>query len=74
MELLLKIIGSEESPEGSGIIQVIMQFIIVLEMLIHVQWLCGTELVPSLLSKFDPSLDDDVSSALRSVGVDCGRC
>lgn len=44
MELLLKIIGSEESPEGSGIIQ----------------WLCGTELVPSLLSKFDPSLDDDV--------------
>jgi serine/threonine-protein phosphatase 6 regulatory subunit 3 len=44
MELLLKIIGSEESPEGSGIIQ----------------WLCGTELVPSLLSKFDPALDDDV--------------
>jgi len=44
MELLLKIIGSEESPEGSGIIQ----------------WLCNTELVPSLLSKFDPSLDDDV--------------
>lgn len=44
MELLLKIIGSEESPEGSGIIQ----------------WLCSTELVPSLLSKFDPSLEDDV--------------
>eukprot|EP00026_Physarum_polycephalum_P003595 Phypoly_transcript_03608.p1 GENE.Phypoly_transcript_03608~~Phypoly_transcript_03608.p1 ORF type:complete len:642 (-),score=133.65 Phypoly_transcript_03608:261-2186(-) len=44
MELLLKIISSEESPEGSGIIQ----------------WLCSTELVPSLLSKFDPALDDDV--------------
>jgi len=44
MELLLKIIGAEESPEGSGIIQ----------------WLCSTELVPSLLSKFDPSLEDDV--------------
>lgn len=44
MELLLKIIGSEESPEGSGIIQ----------------WLCSTELVPSLLAKFDPELDDDV--------------
>jgi len=44
MELLLKIIGSEESPEGSGIIQ----------------WLCSTELVPSLLSKFDPSLDDEI--------------
>jgi serine/threonine-protein phosphatase 6 regulatory subunit 3 len=44
MELLLKIIGSEESPEGSGIIQ----------------WLCNTELVPSLLAKFDPALDDDV--------------
>lgn len=44
MELLLKIIGSEESPEGSGIIQ----------------WLCTTELVPSLLAKFDPELDEDV--------------
>lgn len=44
VELLLKIIGSEESPEGSGIIQ----------------WLCTTELVPSLLSKFDPELEDDV--------------
>jgi serine/threonine-protein phosphatase 6 regulatory subunit 3 len=44
MELLLKIIGSEETPEGSGTIQ----------------WLCTTELVPSLLSKFDPSLDEDV--------------
>jgi len=44
MELLLKIIGSEESPEGSGIIQ----------------WLCSTELVPSLLGKFDPALDDEI--------------
>jgi serine/threonine-protein phosphatase 6 regulatory subunit 3 len=44
MELLLKIIGSEETPEGSGTIQ----------------WLCTTELVPSLLSKFDPALEDDV--------------
>jgi len=44
MELLLKIIGSEESAEGSGTIE----------------WLCTTELVTSLLSKFDPSLEDDV--------------
>lgn len=44
MELLLKIIGSEESPEGSGILQ----------------WLCSTELVPSLLSKFDPELDENI--------------
>jgi len=44
MELLLKIIGSEESPEGAGVIQ----------------WLCGTDLVVSLLGRFDPSLDEEV--------------
>jgi len=44
MELLLKIIGSEELAEGAGIIQ----------------WLCGTELVESLLLKFDPSQDEEM--------------
>jgi len=44
MELLLKIIGSEETSEGVGIIQ----------------WLCSTELVSSLLSKFEPGLDDEI--------------
>lgn len=44
MDLLLKIIACEDTTDGAGILQ----------------WLCTTELISSLISKFDPNQPVDV--------------
>jgi len=44
MDLLLKVIASEDTPDGAGVLE----------------WLCKTDLIPSLVAKFDPKLSHDV--------------
>jgi len=44
MDLLLKIIANDENIGGQGTLE----------------WLCKTDLIPSLVSKFDPKLPEDV--------------
>lgn len=44
MDLLLKLISCEDTPEGAGVLD----------------WLCKTNLVASLIDKFDPKLSSDI--------------
>jgi len=54
MDLLLKIIACEDTTDGAGILQ----------------WLCTTELIPSLISKFDPNQPLDVHENAAQALVD----
>jgi len=55
MDLLLKVIACEETSDGVGILE----------------WLCTTELIPSLVGKFDPKLGygvhENASQALSDI-------
>jgi len=54
MDLLLKVIASEDTPEGSGVLE----------------WLCKTDLIPSLVNKFDPILSSEVHENASQALVD----
>lgn len=56
MDLLLKIISCEETPEGQS-----SQIL---------QWLCVQNLIPALVEKFDPSYDMDVHENAAQALVD----
>lgn len=56
MDLLLKIISCEETPEGQS-----SQIL---------QWLCVQNLIPALVEKFDPSYDQDVHENAAQALVD----
>lgn len=55
MDLLLKVIASEDTTDGSGTLE----------------WLCGTDLIPSLVEKFDPknsaSVHENAAQALGDI-------
>lgn len=53
MDLLLKIIACEDQSEGAGVLE----------------WLCSTELIASLVNKFDPKLPSSVhENAMQALG------
>lgn len=54
MDLLLKVIACEDISEGAGILE----------------WLCQTDLIQSLVNKFDPSLGDEVIENASQALVD----
>eukprot|EP00179_Madagascaria_erythrocladioides_P023867 CAMPEP_0198357046 /NCGR_PEP_ID=MMETSP1450-20131203/125230_1 /TAXON_ID=753684 ORGANISM="Madagascaria erythrocladiodes, Strain CCMP3234" /NCGR_SAMPLE_ID=MMETSP1450 /ASSEMBLY_ACC=CAM_ASM_001115 /LENGTH=264 /DNA_ID=CAMNT_0044063617 /DNA_START=109 /DNA_END=900 /DNA_ORIENTATION=- len=54
MDLLLKVISCEETQEGAGVLD----------------WLCETDLIPCLVSKFDPALGGDVHENAAQALVD----
>eukprot|EP01099_Mayorella_cantabrigiensis_P008889 TRINITY_DN89_c0_g3_i2.p1 TRINITY_DN89_c0_g3~~TRINITY_DN89_c0_g3_i2.p1 ORF type:complete len:321 (+),score=81.64 TRINITY_DN89_c0_g3_i2:163-1125(+) len=54
MDLLLKVIACEETPEGKGILE----------------WLCTANLIPRLVGKFDPSLGSEVHENAAQALVD----
>jgi len=54
MDLLLKVIACEDTPDGSGILE----------------WLCKTDLISCLISKFDPKLNSDVHENASQALVD----
>jgi len=54
MDLLLKVIACEDTPDGSGVLE----------------WLCKTDLIPSLVHKFDPKLTPEVHENASQALVD----
>lgn len=53
MDLLLKVIASEDTTDGAGTLE----------------WLCGTDLIQSLVDKFDPKQDPSVhENAAQALG------
>jgi len=54
MDLLLKVIASEDTPDGAGILE----------------WLCKTDLISSLVGKFDPKLSFEVHENAAQALVD----
>jgi len=54
MDLLLKVIACEDTPDGSGVLA----------------WLCQTDLIPSLVNKFDPKLSQEVHENASQALVD----
>lgn len=54
MDLLLKVIACEDTPDGAGVLE----------------WLCKTDLIPSLVSKFESKLGQDVHENAAQALVD----
>lgn len=54
MDLLLKVIACEDTPDGSGVLE----------------WLCKTDLISSLVSKFDSKLSSEVHENASQALVD----
>lgn len=54
MDLLLKVIACEDTPDGAGVLE----------------WLCKTDLIPSLVSKFENKLGQDVHENAAQALVD----
>lgn len=75
MDLLLKIIACEDICEEAKILDVCFPFFFSLfrkSVLINLfkQWLCQTDLMISLVNKFDPSLDEETIENASQALVD----